>query len=390
MASSVFVWLGSVVPGPVTFSGAATFGSTATFGNYVINSGPFVTASGERWLHSEAGGGGGSVYENTCFGYDAGKALAGTCYANTLIGKDAGKVLNGTAPNAASNTMVGYGAGIAATTGTFNTLVGTATGQALTTQSGLTFIGYHAGINATGTGNSFLGNLTGRGAAGTASGIANTAMGDGAMTAFTAADSNAAFGISTLESLTSGDNNTALGSFALRNGVTTASGCIGVGYFAGAFETGSNKFFVNNVSRVNENGDRTLSLLYGVMGATAADQTLTCNGNFNAVYVRGSVGNALTAAGATRADALQLAAQINNITTAAAGTGVILPVGTVGMRISVFNAGANAVQVYASASETIDGTAGSTGVPLTNAKRCDYFFVAANTWISAQLGVISA
>lgn len=107
-------------------------------------------------------------------------------------------------------------------------------------------------------------------------------------------------------------------------------------------------------------------------------------------YLKESVGNALTAAGVSRADALQLAKQINNVTTAAAGTGVILPVGVAGMIIVVFNAGANALQVYASASETIDTVAGSTGVPLTNTKRAMFMFVAANTWISAQLGVVSA
>ena len=107
-------------------------------------------------------------------------------------------------------------------------------------------------------------------------------------------------------------------------------------------------------------------------------------------YLNESVGNALTAAGATRADALQLAKQVNQITTAAGGTGVILPVGVIGMIIYVFNAGANPIKVYASASETIDGTAGSTGVTLTNALRCTYTYVAANTWISAQLGVVSA
>lgn len=113
-------------------------------------------------------------------------------------------------------------------------------------------------------------------------------------------------------------------------------------------------------------------------------------GTISAKYHLASVGDALTAAGTTRTDALQLAATTNNITTAAAGTGVILPVGSVGMAIVVFNAGANLVQVYASASETIDGTAGSTGVALTNAKRCIYYFTVANTWISAQLGAVSA
>jgi hypothetical protein len=107
-------------------------------------------------------------------------------------------------------------------------------------------------------------------------------------------------------------------------------------------------------------------------------------------YFLNSVGNALTATGTTRTDALQLAKQVNNVTTTAAGTGVILPVGIVGMRITIFNAGANALQVYASASETIDGVAGATGVPLTNAKRCEYFYLAANTWVSMQGGVISA
>ncbi len=129
--------------------------------------------------------------------------------------------------------------------------------------------------------------------------------------------------------------------------------------------------------------------LNGTLGqATPAIATVT---NLTATgYVLPSVGNALTAAGNNRATALQLAKEINNITTAAASTGVILPVGVIGMRITIFNAGASATQVYASASETIDTIAGATGVPLTNAKRCDFFFVAANTWISAQLGVVSA
>ena len=112
--------------------------------------------------------------------------------------------------------------------------------------------------------------------------------------------------------------------------------------------------------------------------------------NSTSAYALSSVDNALTAVGASRADALQLAKQVNRVTTAASGTGVILPVGVIGMVITVYNDGANAINVYASASETIDTVAGVTGVTLTNALRCQYTFVAANTWISAQLGVISA
>lgn len=107
-------------------------------------------------------------------------------------------------------------------------------------------------------------------------------------------------------------------------------------------------------------------------------------------YLKESVGNSLTAAGTTRADALQLSKAINHMGTVASGTGVILPTGVVGMTIIVFNAGANVLKVYANGSETIDGTAGSTGVSLTNANRCAYFFMATNTWISAKLGVVSS
>jgi hypothetical protein len=129
----------------------------------------------------------------------------------------------------------------------------------------------------------------------------------------------------------------------------------------------------------------TISGVTAVTSTAITGATVTSTG-----YIIATVGNALTAAGTTRANALQLSKQINNITTAASGTGVILPVGVIGMVITVFNGGANPIVVYASASETIDGTAGATGVALTNAKRCDYFFTAANTWVSAQLGVVSA
>lgn len=103
-----------------------------------------------------------------------------------------------------------------------------------------------------------------------------------------------------------------------------------------------------------------------------------------------NAGSALTAAGTTRADALALTKQINNIGTAAASTGVVLPAATVGQIVTVFNSGANPIKVYGAGSDTIDGTAGSTGVTLTNANRCMYICVAAATWLSAQMGVASA
>lgn len=116
--------------------------------------------------------------------------------------------------------------------------------------------------------------------------------------------------------------------------------------------------------------------------------------NMNATgYMRGSVGNALTAIGADRAGSLALSKQVNNVTTAAASTGVTLPaVSSVGVGgiVTLFNGGANAIQVYGAGSDTIDGAAAATGVPLTNGKRALFVAVAAATYISAQLGVVSA
>jgi hypothetical protein len=131
-----------------------------------------------------------------------------------------------------------------------------------------------------------------------------------------------------------------------------------------------------------------------VLGAaTGTSLTLTGNIATSAGYIQNAVGNALTAAGTDRATSLALTKGINNITTAAASTGVTLPsAATVGIGsvVYVFNAGANAMQVYGAGSDTIDGVAAATGVPLTNAKRSVYIVVAAATWISAQLGVVSA
>lgn len=103
-----------------------------------------------------------------------------------------------------------------------------------------------------------------------------------------------------------------------------------------------------------------------------------------------SVATTISAAGTTRADATALTKQTNNLTTVASGTGVILPASAAGQNIIINNAGASAVQVYGAGSDTIDGVAGTTGVPLTNAKRAIFLCVAANTYISAQLGVVSA
>lgn len=141
------------------------------------------------------------------------------------------------------------------------------------------------------------------------------------------------------------------------------------------------------IAQVNAafDGSTTLS---GLAATAATIGQLTTTG-----FIDQSIGAALTAAGTTRADALALTKALNFLGTVASGTGVILPAAStvgIGGCVAVFNGGANAAKVYGAGSDTIDGTAGATGVTLTNALRCLYFVTAANTYISAQLGVASA
>lgn len=62
--------------------------------------------------------------------------------------------------------------------------------------------------------------------------------------------------------------------------------------------------------------------------------------------IQGTVANTLTATGSTQATALPLGADINNVTTVTASTGVILPAMNPGDEITTHNGGANALALY--------------------------------------------
>lgn len=149
---------------------------------------------------------------------------------------------------------------------------------------------------------------------------------------------------------------------------------------------------IGNTNFGNDQGTGTVGS-DGFVGPVDGALGATTPAAANVTYLRQSTGNALTAVGTNRATSLALTNAINNITTAASGTGATLPASAdvgIGGSVIVFNAGANAAQIYGAGSDTIDGVAAATGVPLTNAKRAIFICVAANTFISAQLGVVSA
>jgi hypothetical protein len=65
----------------------------------------------------------------------------------------------------------------------------------------------------------------------------------------------------------------------------------------------------------------------------------------------------LTAAGTNQGNALQLVADLNELTTVSAGTGVILPIAKAGLDVIVCNHGANAVTVYGNGSDLVQDVA---------------------------------
>jgi hypothetical protein len=130
----------------------------------------------------------------------------------------------------------------------------------------------------------------------------------------------------------------------------------------------------------------------GVIGAnTPAAGTFTnatATGFFDA-----SAGDTISAAGTTRADATAMTKAVNHLTTVAASTGVILPASAtvgIGGSVVVVNDGVAAAKVYAAGSDTIDGTAGATGVTLTNAKRALFVVVASGKFVSMSFPSASA
>jgi len=93
----------------------------------------------------------------------------------------------------------------------------------------------------------------------------------------------------------------------------------------------------------------------------------------------GYAATALTAVGTNLATGLQLNADINVVSTAAASTGVVLPTAENGVTLVIANDGANTLAVYAKSGSTIDGSASTT---IATTKRRVFYGTSATTWVS--------
>ena len=89
------------------------------------------------------------------------------------------------------------------------------------------------------------------------------------------------------------------------------------------------------------------------------------------------------AGGALSASTPVLTLGANTVTTVASGAdSVVLPSAVAGSVVFVANAGASAMQVFGKGSDTINGTAGATGISVANNKRILFVAVTNGKWFS--------
>jgi hypothetical protein len=95
----------------------------------------------------------------------------------------------------------------------------------------------------------------------------------------------------------------------------------------------------------------------------------------------------LTASGSTIADALALTSFVNLVGTAAASTGVKLPIECpIGQSVYISNNGANGLKVYAQSSQTLNTTiAGATGTTVANTEAIQCIRQSATNWIAIRV-----
>lgn len=144
-------------------------------------------------------------------------------------------------------------------------------------------------------------------------------------------------------------------------------------------------------------GDVNFPITPTSMDGMAIGAAIPASGSFTSL--QGPAGTAPINTGATIAAGTTsvptpITAETASVTTAdATHIAVILPTGVFGDARLVYNTGgasSQTVSIYCQSTDTIDGGSAGGHVTLTAAHRAAWFYcVAANTWISALVGVVS-
>lgn len=137
---------------------------------------------------------------------------------------------------------------------------------------------------------------------------------------------------------------------------------------------------------------RALIIALGKAAGLEVSNLLTGVSSFTDIHMTGllyeSATDGITAhAGGGQASAVALTTEVNRVTTVAtAGDSVKLPASAPGLTVIVINHGANSLQVYGAATDTIDDVATATGVSQMQGSVTIYSCTVAGTWYSNGIG----
>jgi hypothetical protein len=99
-------------------------------------------------------------------------------------------------------------------------------------------------------------------------------------------------------------------------------------------------------------------------------------------FVIKSVGTTITATGTVQSDATPLTKSINVVSSAAVGTGVVLPTATAGMTIYITNTSANTINVYPAVGASINTGASNASVSLSSNVTTQFIAPSATQWFT--------
>jgi hypothetical protein len=220
---------------------------------------------------------------NTVFGYKAGNAIT-TGHNNVVMGNNAllnsqdigfavaignSAMSSGTMTNGADGTIaIGQSSLTNLTSGAKNTAIGFESGLATSAGSNNTYVGYESGQGASGSENN------------------NTGIGKQSLFAVTTAESNVAVGTNTLDELTTGGYNTAIGANALHalDGGETEN--VAVGYNAGSNADGATNNICIGSNALLSTGAGTNQIVIGKDTTGVANNSVTLgNASVTAVYM---------------------------------------------------------------------------------------------------------
>jgi len=138
----------------------------------------------------------------------------------------------------------------------------------------------------------------------------------------------------------------------------------------------------------------TQTIYLGYVTAVGNTPTVTItNFNTSTLVIGGGGGTDSITAFATggQTNATAMTSNVNRVTTVAtAADSVKLPAATAGRVVYVANDGANSMQVFGAATETINGVASATGVPQPVGTRVAYISAADGKWVAFNLGTSSS